>query len=175
MTYKLRGDLTIKQERFVRAYLKGGNASAAYREAYVTNGMADTTVNREAHELLHNHKVAARVDELDGQAAAVAGLDKTAVLAGLLDTAAKAATWEQAGPMARCWELIGKAVAGGMFTDRHQVGQETLDHEQLIEQIAEGDPERRAMAEKLFPKIPLNFEEAANEDTKRRFRSAGAG
>ena len=45
----------------------------------------------------------------------------------------------------------------------------------LFEQIAEGDPERRAMAEKLFPKIPRNFEEAANEDTKRRFRSAGAG
>ncbi len=166
MTYKLRGDLTIKQERFVRAYRKGGNASAAYREAYVTNGMADTTVNREAHELLHNHKVAARVDELEGQAAAVAGLDKNAVLAGLLDTAAKAAIWEQAGPMARCWELIGKAVAGGMFTDRHQVGQDVLTREQIIEQLAEGDPERRKMAEQLL-NAPRNFQEGANEATKK--------
>ena len=46
MTYKPRGGLTIKQERFVRAYLRTGNATAAYREAYVTSGMADTTVNR---------------------------------------------------------------------------------------------------------------------------------
>ncbi len=170
MTYKPRGGLTLKQERFVRAYLKDGNASAAYREAYVTNGMADTTVNREAHELLHNHKVAARVDELEGQAAAVAGLDKTAVLAGLLDTAAKAATWEQAGPMARCWELIGKAVAGGMFVDRSLVGDDTLSREQLIDLLSEGNADRKRLAEQLLS-TPRSFEEGANRATRKLAKS----
>ncbi len=174
MTYKPRGGLTLKQERFVRAYLNGGNASAAYREAYSTNGMKDATVNREAHELLQAPKITTRVDELEGQAAAVAGLDKTAVLAGLLDTAAKAATWEQAGPMARCWELIGKAVGGGMFIDRHQVGQDVLTREQIIEQISDGDPHRRKLAEQLL-NAPRSFEEGANEATRKRFRSTGAG
>ncbi len=174
MTYKPRGGLTIKQERFVRAYLNGGNASAAYREAYSTNGMKDATVNREAHELLQAPKITTRVDELEGQAAAVAGLDKTAVLAGLLDTAAKAATWEQAGPMARCWELIGKALQGGLFTDRSLVGSDQLSREQLIEQLAEGDPHRRKLAEQLLS-APRNFAEGASEATKARFRSTGAG
>ncbi len=103
MTYKPRGGLTLKQERFVRAYLKGGNASAAYREAYSTNGMKDATVNREAHELLQAPKITARVDELEAEREVVAGLDKTKVLAMLYydhepaEDAFGAIRWGQSG------------------------------------------------------------------------------
>ncbi len=166
------GGLTIKQQRFVRAYLKTGNASEAYRQAYDCNGSADTTINRNAHALLQNDKIAARVEQLEQEAAEVARLDKSMVLAGLLQTARNAEKWEQAGPAARCWELLGKAVGGGMFTDRHQVGQDVLTREQIIEQLAEGDPHRRKMAEQLL-NAPRNFEEGANEATKARFRSTG--
>lgn len=53
--------LTIKQEAFVQAYLKTGNASKAYRQAYSASRMKPETVNREAKALLDNPKIAARV------------------------------------------------------------------------------------------------------------------
>ncbi len=74
--------------------------------------------------------------------------------------------------MARCWELIGKAVAGGMFTDRSLVGDDTLSREQLIDQLSEGDPHRRKMAEQLL-NTPRNFEEGANEETRKLAKSTG--
>ncbi len=61
-----------------------------------------------------------------------------------------------------------------MFTDRHQVGQDVLTREQLIDQLSEGDPTRRKLAERLL-NAPRSFEEGANEATRKRFRSTGAG
>ena len=168
------GDLTIKQGKFVRAYLTTGNASEAYRQAYDCNGSADTTINRNAHALLQNDKIAARVEQLEQEAAEVARLDKSMVLAGLLQTARNAEKWEQAGPAARCWELLGKALQGGLFTDRSLVGSDTLSREQLIDQLAEGSPERKKLAEQLLS-APRSFEEGANDATKKRFKSTGAG
>jgi hypothetical protein len=168
------GGLTIKQGKFVRAYLKTGNASEAYRQAYDCNGSADTTINRNAHALLQNDKITARVEQLEQEAAEVARLDKSMVLAGLLQTARNAEKWEQAGPAARCWELLGKALQGGLFTDRSLVGSDQLSREQLIEQLADGDPMRRKLAERLLS-APRNFTEGANDATKKRFRSSGAG
>ena len=76
------------------------------------------------------------------------------------------------GPV--CVELIGKAVGGGMFIDRSLVGQDTLSREQLIDQLSEGDPHRRKMAEQLL-NAPRNFEEGASQATRKRFGSTGAG
>lgn len=56
--------LTIKQENFCLAYVETGNASEAYRRAYDTEDMLPTTVNRHAHGMLENDKVAARISEL---------------------------------------------------------------------------------------------------------------
>ncbi len=69
-------------------------------------------------------------------------------------------------------ELIGKAVGGGMFTDRHQHDQDTLSREQIIDRLAGGDPTRRKLAEQLI-NVPESFEDVANEATKKRFRSTG--
>ncbi len=166
--------LTPKQQRFVRAYLTTGNASEAYRQAYDCNGSADTTINRNAHALLQNDKITARVEQLEQEAAEVARLDKSMVLAGLLQTARNAEKWEQAGPAARCWELLGKALQGGLFTDRNLVGSDQLSREQLIDQLSEGDPTRRKLAEQLL-NAPRNFEEGANEATRKLAKSTGAG
>jgi len=54
--------LTIKQERFVAEYLKDGNASRAYREAYDAENMLPNVIHVKACELLKTGKVAVSVD-----------------------------------------------------------------------------------------------------------------
>ena len=56
--------------------------------------------------------------------------------------------------------------------DRSLVGQDTLSREQLIDQLSEGDPHRRKMAEQLL-NAPRSFEEGANEHTKKLAKSVG--
>ncbi len=50
--------LTDKQDAFVKAYAKTGNASDAYRAAYDTDGMNSASINREASALLDHAKIA---------------------------------------------------------------------------------------------------------------------
>jgi transcriptional regulator of heat shock response len=59
--------LTIKQEAFCQAYIRLGDKSAAYREAYSTGKMKSETVNRMAFELFNNHKITTRIDFLRGK------------------------------------------------------------------------------------------------------------
>lgn len=56
-------DLTIKQEKFVLEYLKDGNASRAYREAYDSKNMKSETINRKAKELTDHPKISAKIAE----------------------------------------------------------------------------------------------------------------
>ncbi len=74
------------------------------------------------------------------------------------------------GPAIRAQELIGRTI--GAFVDRQLTGQDTLTREQIIDRLAQGDPTRRKLAEQLI-NWPESFEEAANEATKKRFRSTG--
>lgn len=62
-------DLTMKQERFVAAYVETGNASEAYRRAYdVSPDSKPNTIEKRACELLKNGKVAGRLSELQKRA-----------------------------------------------------------------------------------------------------------
>lgn len=61
--------LTIKQERFARAYIETGNASEAYRRAYEPKKMSDEAVAVEACRLLKSPKVALMVEQLQQAAA----------------------------------------------------------------------------------------------------------
>ena len=61
--------LTIKQEAFVRFYIETGNASEAYRRAYDAGKMKPTTINRNAHALLVDSKIATRIGEMQSKAA----------------------------------------------------------------------------------------------------------
>src|SRR5690625_7631369 len=61
--------LTAKQEAFCLAYLENGNASEAYRRAYNTKRMKPATVNRKAKEHLEHGKIAARLAQMQREAA----------------------------------------------------------------------------------------------------------
>lgn len=61
--------LTLKQERFCQAYMETGNASEAYRRAYNTETMQDSTVNERACRMVKECKISARLDELKAEVA----------------------------------------------------------------------------------------------------------
>lgn len=56
--------LTPKQDSFCRLYIELGNASEAYRQSYDAEDMNDNTVQRNAHALLDNNKIATRLDQI---------------------------------------------------------------------------------------------------------------
>ena len=56
--------LTLKQEFFCTAFVETRNATEAYRQAYNTKKMKESTINREAKALLDHHKITTRIDEL---------------------------------------------------------------------------------------------------------------
>lgn len=56
--------LTHKQETFCKAIVSGKNQSDAYREAYKTDNMTDTTINEAASVVNRNYKVGTRIKEL---------------------------------------------------------------------------------------------------------------
>lgn len=60
--------LTPKQEAFCLSYLKTGNASEAYRQAYSAENMKPESVNRKAKDVLDNVKIRARLEELNAGA-----------------------------------------------------------------------------------------------------------
>lgn len=60
--------LTQKQENFCQAYVRLGDKSAAYREAYDTSKMSAETVNNSAYKLFDNGEITARVKELQEEA-----------------------------------------------------------------------------------------------------------
>lgn len=65
-------DLTLKQEAFCQAYIRSGDKSAAYREAYNTANMKNETVNSKACILSEKGNVRARTEELQSKVAAIA-------------------------------------------------------------------------------------------------------
>ena len=65
-------DLTLKQEAFCQAYIRSGDKSAAYREAYNTSRLKDKSVNELASTLSTNVKVASRIAQLQSKVAAIA-------------------------------------------------------------------------------------------------------
>lgn len=60
--------LTIKQENFCQAYVRLGDKSAAYREAYNAVKMKPETVNNNAYMLFDNSDITARIEVLQKEA-----------------------------------------------------------------------------------------------------------
>lgn len=66
----MTGELTPKQEAFALAYVETGNAAEAYRRAYdVKAATQHSTIYSAASRLMADSKIAARVIELQDQAA----------------------------------------------------------------------------------------------------------
>ena len=134
--------LTPKQEAFVLAYIKTGNASEAYRQTYSTNASAKT-IHEKASRLLAEGKVRARSEVLRGKvtqrAVEKTAISKAWVIEKLVENVERAM---QAEPVRRktgdgeeevtgefvyngsvankALELIGKEL--GMFIDRKEIG-----------------------------------------------------
>ena len=115
-----KNGLTPKQQHFCRAVVAPGSTlSDAYREAYNTSKMKPSTVNREAHALMSDPKITARVGALQRAA------DRTFIASSLSDrervlTKLRAIVDKTEGGPAvtaqlRAAELLGKSV--GLFKD----------------------------------------------------------
>jgi len=73
--------LTPKQEEFTRLYFKLGNATEAYKQsAYASTNMKESTITRNAHELLCNNNVLAMLDGLKEKATNHSVITKQTVL-----------------------------------------------------------------------------------------------
>jgi len=73
-------ELTPKQEKFTHLFIKTGDASAAYREAYNADNMKRTTINRKATEVMQVPKVAARIRHLQKEISHSMRIDTEQVL-----------------------------------------------------------------------------------------------
>lgn len=56
--------LTAKQEKFIQGIVSGLSQREAYKQAYNTARMKDTTIDEQASKLFKNHKVTTRYQEL---------------------------------------------------------------------------------------------------------------
>lgn len=59
-----KGKLTAKQEKFVQGIIAGLSQREAYKEAYNTENMKDSTIDSRASRLLKEYKISARYREL---------------------------------------------------------------------------------------------------------------
>ncbi|MEC4050579.1 terminase small subunit [Flavobacterium sp. SUN046] len=62
-------NLTKKQEDFCQAYMKYGDMSAAYREAYKCNNMKPESINIQGFKTFNLPKIALRIKELQSEVA----------------------------------------------------------------------------------------------------------
>lgn len=104
--------LTQKQEAFCLAYIELGNASDAYRSAYEASRMKPETVNRTAKEQLDNPKIAARIKDLQAEAAERNAVTVDSLLAELED--ARQLAFRIAQPAAAVTATMGKAKIVGL-------------------------------------------------------------
>lgn len=138
--------LTPKQDAFVRAYLKTGSPSEAYRLAYDAKAMNDKAVSVEGARLLKNPSVALDIERLQLKATDKAVLSKAWVIERLMRNVQIAmgeetikqkiakknketgevlvieidVTDRDTAGANRGLELLGKEL--GMFVDRSEIG-----------------------------------------------------
>lgn len=60
----MEAKLTPKQEAFCQAYIRLGDKSAAFREAYSTSNMKSETIHSRACRLTSEYKISARIESL---------------------------------------------------------------------------------------------------------------
>ncbi len=133
-------ELTPRQRSFAEAYAACGNASEAARKA----GYSLKTAASQGARLLKNVHVAARITQLQGDAAARAEIEIDDVIDMLLQSYRDAKAAGQHGPAVRAVELLGKTLR--MFTDKIAYAEEQgLDDDALIDTLAAGDGRKREM------------------------------
>ncbi len=128
--------LTLKQSRFADAYIDtDGNATEAYRRSYNVGNQPPQSLWRRAHEVLHNSKVSARIEQLKRDAAARKEITLDEISEGLREAAALARDRGQVGAMATA--LMGLAKLGGLVTDRQRVEHTGQSYTEALEEVAD--------------------------------------
>jgi len=152
--------LTPKQAAFCREYLLDLNATAAAKRA----GYSEATAKQQASRLLTNVNVAERITELRDAAAQRNEVTLDEVICMLRKSYEDAKAAKQHGPAVRAAELLGKTL--GMFRDRVLVDDMArLTDDQLIDALANGDPERERAARLLLGPASFNATEDGFPET----------
>src|SRR3954464_225683 len=114
--------LTPKMEMFAQLLARGQNLSGAYREAYASNGNANT-VNTESSKLWSNPKVRQRVEELCQQASNAMMRDAIAIRRHVFSRLLAESQDRENKGSERIAALIalGKSDVVGMFREIHSV------------------------------------------------------
>jgi hypothetical protein len=136
-------NLTLKQQRFTLEYFRnGGNASDAYRQAYDCSNMLPSTVNRNAFDLLHNPKIAARIAYLEQQAIAASGNSPDRVISRLMRLSESAEADGKYSAAVHAEHLLGRAadVPGFRRADQGSQTNVSIRALQIVQQLPAGAP-----------------------------------
>ncbi|SRR6266852_1627294 len=126
--------LTPREAAFVREFQIDHNGSAAARRA----GYSVKNAAGIASDLRKKPAVAAAIAANEAAATEKTGITKEAVLTNLAELRQGAVSAKQYGPAVRAAELIGKEL--GMFKDSVEIEMKRKSDEDLIADIAKGDP-----------------------------------
>lgn len=116
--------LTEKQEKFAKEVAAGRTLSDAYRVAYNSENMLDTTIWQESSKLMDNPKVAERVKQLlDHREKAFLQADAKRIRVHVIDRLLAESTSEKnrGGERIKALELLGKLDVVGMFKEKTEV------------------------------------------------------
>jgi len=72
--------ITQKQANFCDLYIETGNASEAYRRSYSCDNSKDSTITRQAHELLKNPNITARLKTIQDDLKTHSDIKKNEIL-----------------------------------------------------------------------------------------------
>jgi phage terminase small subunit len=124
--------VTAKQEAFCQAVSSGKNLSDAYRSAYVTDNMAESTIHELSCRLFSDSKVRARMlsisQELEANRRMMASSDAALALRVLRQMAEKADT---DAAKIRAAELLAKV--GGLFVEQVDISDKRERSEDELE------------------------------------------
>ena len=180
---KDREGLTKKQRDFCLAFIETGNASEAYRRSYSCERQSAKTIKTNAHRLLHEDAIAAKIAalraEIDGAAVEKLALSRELVIDDLMQIVevsmgrklVKAIVYNKhtgkpeeveisqfnMWPALRALELLGKVDTIGLFVERSKVDAtgrfEAMSEEELDAYIAELDAKRGYVKIEDLPKL----------------------
>jgi len=146
--------LTVKQELFSKLVaLDGLNPSEAYRQAYDTNPINQSSIHEQSSKLMSNNKVTTRIQELKEAVTSKLVWDKARIVSELGINAEASREANQFSASNRSLELIGKAI-GNVFEPETQLISGTVS---VIHGLSD------AVLDQLVSMVP---EELSTNDTK---------
>jgi len=152
------GELTLKQEAFVQAYLETDNATEAYRQAYPNqaNGSKPETLYTHACMLLKSEKVMSRVNELQEASKRRNDVTIDNLVSDLEAARVLAHEVGQAGAATQA--TMAKAKLHGLGSDRLEISSK-----QALERVKPEDLE--AYIQELQEQLPPAIESAPVDET----------